>query len=36
MDEVKNIKLDCLSNPNEKLWVETKNTPEVKLIFDHI
>ena len=36
MDEVKNIKVDCLNNPKEKLWIETKNVVEVKIIFDHI
>jgi len=36
MDEVKNIKTECLSNPEEKLWIVTKDIPEVKLIFNHI
>jgi hypothetical protein len=36
MDEVKNIKIECLSNPNEKLWVETKHLMEVRVIFEHI
>jgi hypothetical protein len=36
MDEVKNIKTDCLNNPEEKLWIVTKNIPEVKNIFFHL
>jgi hypothetical protein len=36
MDEVKNIKIECLGSPKEKLWVETRNLEEVKIIFDHI
>ena len=36
MDEVKNIKQDCISSPEEKLWIVTKNIPEVKNIFHHI
>jgi hypothetical protein len=36
MDEVKNIKVECLSNPHEKLWHETKGLDEVKIIFDHL
>lgn len=36
MDEVKNIKHDCLSNPDEKLWFVTKDIQEVKEIFYHI
>lgn len=36
MDEVKNIKNECLSNPEEKLWIVTKDIPEVKEIFYHI
>jgi hypothetical protein len=36
MDEVKNIKQECLSNPEEKLWIVTKDIPEVKRIFYHI
>lgn len=36
MDEVKNIKTECLSNPEEKLWIVTKDIPEVKNIFSHI
>jgi hypothetical protein len=36
MDEVKNIKHECLSNPEEKLWITTKDVPEVKDIFYHI
>ena len=36
MDEVKNIKHECLSNPEEKLWIVTKDIPEVKHIFYHI
>jgi hypothetical protein len=36
MDEVKNIKTDCLSNPEEKLWIVTKDIPEVRNIFHHI
>lgn len=36
MDEVKNIKIECLGNPTEKLWHETKNYEEVKIIFDHL
>ena len=29
MDEVKNIKTECLGRPMDKLWVETKKFPEV-------
>ena len=36
MDEVKNIKTECLSNPEEKLWIVTKDIPEVKKIFCHL
>ena len=36
MDEVKNIKQECLSNPEEKLWIGTKHIQEVKNIFNHI
>jgi hypothetical protein len=36
MDEVKNIKTECLSNPEEKLWIVTKDIPEVRSIFHHI
>mmetsp|Transcript_12554 Transcript_12554/g.12349 ORF Transcript_12554/g.12349 Transcript_12554/m.12349 type:complete len:197 (-) Transcript_12554:1194-1784(-) len=36
MDEVKNIKIECLGNPHEKLWHETKGINEVKVIFDHL
>jgi len=36
MDEVKKIKTDCLSNPEEKLWIVTKDIPEVKQIFYHL
>ena len=36
MDEVKNIKTECLNNPEEKLWIVTKDIPEVKEIFYHI
>ncbi len=36
MDEVKNIKTECLNNPEEKLWVTTKNIQEVKNIFYHL
>ena len=36
MDEVKNIKQDCLSNPEEKLWIVSKEIPEVRNIFYHI
>jgi hypothetical protein len=36
MDEVKNIKTECLSNPEEKLWIVTKDIPEVRTIFHHI
>ncbi len=36
MDEVKNIKTDCLNNPEEKLWIVTKNIPEVRNIFLHL
>jgi hypothetical protein len=36
MDEVKNIKTECLANPEEKLWIVTKDIPEVKAIFHHI
>ena len=36
MDEVKNIKTECLNNPEEKLWIVTKNIPEVKNIFFHL
>jgi len=36
MDEVKNIKTECLNNPEEKLWIITKDIPEVKHIFTHI
>jgi hypothetical protein len=33
MDEVKNIKIECLSKPIDKLWHETKKYEEVKVIF---
>lgn len=36
MDEVKHIKTDCLNNPEEKLWIVTKDVPEVKKIFYHL
>jgi len=36
MDEVKNIKIECLGNPKEKLWHETRNLEEVRIIFEHI
>lgn len=36
MDEVKNIKIDCLGNPEDKLWHETKHLQEVKVIFQHL
>lgn len=36
MDEVKNIKTKCLSNPEEKLWLVTKDIPEVKKIYSHL
>jgi len=36
MEEVKNIKIECLDNPSEKLWFETKNLPEVRVIFEHL
>ena len=36
MDEVKNIKTECLNNPEEKLWIVTKDVPEVKNIFYHL
>jgi hypothetical protein len=36
MDEVKHIKTDCLNNPEEKLWIITKDVPEVKNIFYHL
>ena len=36
MDEVKHIKTDCLNNPEEKLWIVTKDVPEVKEIFYHL
>ena len=36
MDEVKNIKTECLNNPEEKLWIATKDIVEVKLIFNHL
>lgn len=36
MDEVKHIKTECLSNPEEKLWIVTKDVPEVKNIFYHL
>ncbi len=36
MDEVKTIKTDCMSKPEEKLWIATKNMVEVKNIFNHI
>ena len=36
MDEVKNIKNECLNNPEEKLWIATKDIVEVKTIFKHL
>ena len=36
MDEVKNIKNECLNNPEEKLWIITKDIQEVKQIFNHL
>lgn len=36
MDEVKNIKTECLNNPEEKLWIVTKDMIEVKNIFYHL
>lgn len=36
MEEVKNIKNECLSNPEEKLWIATKDIQEVKKIFYHL
>lgn len=36
MEEVKNIKTECLNNPEEKLWIATKDCPEVKNIFYHL
>lgn len=36
MEEVKNIKTECLNNPEEKLWIVTKDVPEVKHIFHHL
>lgn len=36
MDEVKKIKTECMSNPEEKLWIVTKDIPEVKQIFYHL
>lgn len=36
MDEVKNIKTECLNNPEEKLWIATKDVQEVKNIFYHL
>jgi hypothetical protein len=36
MDEVKNIKTECLSNPEEKLWIVTKDLIEVKNIYYHL
>lgn len=36
MDEVKLIKTDCLSNPETKLWIVTKDIQEVKNIFYHL
>jgi hypothetical protein len=36
MDEVKNIKTECLNNPEEKLWIVTKDVQEVKNIFFHL
>jgi uncharacterized membrane protein len=36
MEEVKNIKTECLNKPDEKLWIVTKDVPEVKNIFNHL
>lgn len=36
MEEVKNIKTECLNNPDEKLWIATKDIQEVKNIFHHL
>jgi hypothetical protein len=36
MEEVKNIKTECLSNPEDKLWIVTKDIQEVKKIFYHL
>ena len=36
MDEVKLIKTECLNNPEEKLWIVTKDIPEVKTIFYYL
>lgn len=36
MDEVKHIKTDCINNPEQKLWIATKDVPEVREIFYHI
>ncbi len=36
MDEVKTIKTECLGQPEEKLWIATRNMVEVRNIFNHI
>jgi hypothetical protein len=36
MEEVKNIKIECLGNPREKLWIETSKIEEVRVIFNHL
>lgn len=36
MEEVKNIKAECFANPEELLWVATKDIHEVKHIFHHL
>ncbi len=36
MEEVKQIKTQCLEKPEELLWVQTKNIPEVRAIFKHV
>jgi len=36
MDEVKEIKTNCLNNPERMLWDKTKNIEEVRNIFYYI
>ncbi len=36
MDQVKKIKTQCFNNPEEKLWIATKDIEEVKVIFYHL
>lgn len=36
MDQVREIKKQCLSDPEKHLWIATKDILEVKHIFRHL